>query len=59
MKIDTIPNTAARLQSEGYNISEHALRAWIRRGDLQSLKVGNRSYLLYDTVIHFLISNAS
>ncbi len=36
----------SRLHSEGYQVSEYALRQWIRTGVIPARKVGN-SYLLY------------
>ena len=43
-----------RLHSEGYNISEYALRQWIRSGAIPARKVGNSYLVYYPNLIKFL-----
>lgn len=59
MKLDTISNTTMRLRSDGYAVSEHALRSWVKRGEIPAIRSGNKSLLLYDTVVKYILEKAS
>lgn len=59
MKLDTISNTTIRLKNEGYAVSEHALRLWVKRGEIPAIRSGNKSLLLYDTVVKYILEKAS
>ena len=43
-----------RLLAEGHNISENALRGFIRQGILPAVKIGRKSLLYYPNVIKLL-----
>lgn len=43
-----------RAQAEGYEISEYALRQWIRNGAIPARKVGNSFLIYYPNLIRFL-----
>lgn len=43
-----------RAQSEGYDISEYALRQWVRTGAIPARKVGNSFLIYYPNVVRFL-----
>ena len=43
-----------RAQSEGYDISEYALRQWVRTGAIPARKVGNSFLIYYPNLIRFL-----
>ena len=43
-----------RAQAEGYQISEYALRQWIRVGAIPARKVGNSYLIYYPNVIRYL-----
>lgn len=51
MIVDTIENTARRLNKEGYNVSSSALRNWVRDGSLPANKVGKKVLLYYPAVL--------
>ena len=52
--VNTIPQELRRCREEGYNISEQALRGWLRQGMIPCVKIGNRSLVLHDNVVAFL-----
>ena len=43
-----------RAQAEGFQISEYALRQWIRSGAIPARKVGNSFLIYYPNVVKFL-----
>lgn len=58
-KLDTIKNTHARLRQAGYQISEAALRGWVRTGQLRSIPCGRKALIFLDDVISFLENYAA
>lgn len=44
----------SRLHSEGYAVSEYALRQWIRTGAIPARKAGNSFLLYYPNVLAFI-----
>lgn len=50
----TIRAAVARAKSEGFGVSEHALRQWIAQGLLPVHKSGNRVLIYYPNLIVFL-----
>ena len=50
----TTREAVIRLRSEGYNVSEYALRKWIRSGSIPVRRVGKKALLYYPNVISFL-----
>ena len=43
-----------RAQNEGFQISEYALRQWIRLGAVPARKIGNSYLIYYPNLISFL-----
>lgn len=43
-----------RAKSEGFQISEYALRQWIRTGAIPARKVGNSFLIYYPNLVRFL-----
>ena len=43
-----------RANAEGYEISEYALRQWIRSGAIPARKIGNSFLIYYPNLIRFL-----
>lgn len=54
LEFASIRRTAARLQAEGYCVSEGALRRWIREEKLAHRMCGNKPLLYYPNIIKFL-----
>lgn len=53
-KVGTIRKIHHRLVDEGYQVSEYALRQWIRCGKIPSTHSGNTAYINYDKVVEYL-----
>lgn len=53
-EIDSIRATAQHLKSEGINISESALRRWVKEGLLPAAYSGRRAYIRYSAVLELL-----
>ncbi len=53
-EIDSIRATAKHLKESGYNISESALRSWVKRGYIPAVYSGRRAYISYSKVLKFL-----
>lgn len=51
----TVAETHRRLLAEGHNISENALRGFIRQGILPAVKIGRKSLLYYPNVLKLLM----
>ena len=47
----TIRQIRARLVSEGYEVSEYALRQWVKNGLIPAVYSGKKAYLRYDNVL--------
>ncbi len=43
-----------QLVSEGINVSEHALRSWVKSGQIPVKYSGKKALLLYSDVLKFL-----
>lgn len=43
-----------QLVSEGIHISEHALRSWVKNGEIPAKYSGKKALLLYSNVLAFL-----
>lgn len=50
----TIPEAAARLREEGLPLGEHALRTFVRRGEIPSIKLGRKYLLYYPNILRFI-----
>lgn len=53
-KVGTIRQVHQRLVQEGYQISECALRKWIKEGKLPAIYSGNKALISYDRVLEAL-----
>ena len=51
---NSIRQTLAALRAEGINISENALRTWVKSGAIPAVYSGVKAYLWYHNVIAFL-----
>ena len=51
---NSIRQTLAALRDDGINISENALRNWVKRGDIPAVYSGVKAYLWYPNVLSFL-----
>lgn len=52
--MNTIRATARRLKTDGINISESALRRWVKQGILPAVYSGRRAYIRYAKVLELL-----
>lgn len=59
IKVGTIRQILKALRENGYNISENALRQWVRSGKIPSVHSGNTAYINYDAVITYLSKAAA
>ena len=50
----TVREAVPRAKKDGYNITEYALRYWIRIGAIPVRKVGQKQLLYYWNLIRFL-----
>ena len=46
-QVVTIREAISRAKNDGYDISEYALRQWIRTGEIPSRTAGKRKTLIY------------
>lgn len=53
-ELTTIRQTVKRAKSEGFNISESALRRWVKTGAIRCVQSGNRSLVFWPTLKAFL-----
>lgn len=53
-KAGTIREVHQRLLSEGYHVTEYALRKWVHNGELPSVRSGKKFFIVYSQVIEFL-----
>ena len=51
---NSIRQTLATLRDDGINISENALRSWVKSGDIPAVYSGVKAYLWYPNVLAFL-----
>lgn len=54
IKAGTIRQVHRALVTDGYRISENALRQWVRSGQLPSVHSGATAYINYDMVVALL-----
>lgn len=52
--IVTIREAVARAKNDGIPVSEYTLRAWVRSGEIQARKAGNKILLYYPNLIKYL-----
>ncbi len=53
-KVGSIRQIHMRLISEGYNVSEHALRMWVKNGVIPAVFTGHKALIAYDNVVEVL-----
>ncbi len=58
-QVGSIRQIHMRLISEGYNVSEHALRIWVKRGIIPAVFTGHKALIAFDNVIKVLQGTAN
>lgn len=53
-KVGTIRQVQQRLIREGYQVSECALRKWVKEGKVPAVYTGNKALISYDRVLEVL-----
>lgn len=53
-RVGSIRQIHRRLLAEGYQISEYALRQWIKAGMLPAVYSGNKAFIAYEKVLEVL-----
>jgi len=53
-QVGSIRQIQTRLISEGYNVSEHALRIWVKNGVIPAVFTGHKALIAYDNVVEVL-----
>ena len=53
-QVGTVRQIHQRLHNEGFLISEHALRQWVKRGKLPAVFVGTKALISFDKVLEIL-----
>lgn len=56
IKAGTIRQIHKALNSDGYRISENAIRNWIKEGHIRAVYCGRVAYISYASVVSFLIN---
>lgn len=54
-KVGTIREIQRHLARDGYNISEYALRQWVKEGKLHAVYTGNKALIKYEQVLNLFI----
>lgn len=52
--VGTVREVTARLKKEGFQISEYALRLWIKDGTLPAVYSGKRALISYKKVLEII-----
>ncbi len=58
-KVATIRQIHRQLLNNGYQVSECALRKWVKQGILPAVYSGSKALISYDRVIEFLDTSPS
>lgn len=53
-KTGSIREILHRLNAEGYHVTEHALRVFVKQGIIPSTFVGKKAYINFDRVVEVL-----
>lgn len=53
-QMNTISGTVTRARSEGYPITDYMLRRWVRKGDVPSVRAGQKYLIYYPNLLAFL-----
>ena len=54
-RVGTIRQIHQQLVNNGFHISEHALRIWIKTGVLPAVYSGSKAFIAYDHVLRLLM----
>lgn len=57
--VGTIREVHQRLLSEGFHITQHALRMWTKSGNLPAVYSGNKAYISYANAVSILTSGST
>lgn len=57
-KAGTIREVHRQLLSDGYHVTEYALRKWIRDKTIPSVHSGKKIFVVYDHVVEFLTTGS-
>jgi len=52
--VGSIRQVHRRLKADGYNVSEYALRLWVKTGELPSRRIGNKFLVSYNNAVAIL-----
>lgn len=52
--VGTVQQIARRLHCEGYQVSEYAIRRWIKDGTIPSVRTGKKFLVTYSRVVEYL-----
>lgn len=55
IQVGTIRQVLQELRKNGFQVSEYALRQWVRSGRIPAVYSGSTAYIAYDAVVAFLI----
>lgn len=55
VKVGTIRQIHKALNSDGYCISENAIRNWVKQGHIHAAYCGNVAYIAYASVVNFVM----
>ena len=55
IKVGSIRQIHKALTSDGYCISENAIRHWVKQGHIRAAYSGNIAYIAYDSVVNYLM----
>ena len=53
-EVGTVREIRKRLVGEGYHVTEHALRTWIKTGKLTAVYAGRKALISYSKVLSLL-----
>lgn len=56
-KVGSIRNVCEALVQNGYQVSEYALRQWVKSNILPAVYTGNKALISYDKVLEILHSS--
>lgn len=53
-EVVTVREAVARAKTEGYPVSEHTLRQWIKTGEIPVRKIGPKYLIYYPNLLRYL-----
>ena len=57
IKVGSIRKIHNALVSDGFCISEYALRQWVKQGLISASYSGNTAYVSYDSIVTYLLGS--